>query len=291
MLWVAVLAASLQAQSLVVPGSLVSTEGNSANADPFSISMTGPGTLSSQRYQQVYDSSQFPSLPTGGVFITGIAFRIDGRYGTSFSSTLPDIQINLSTTSAEENTMSSTFANNVGADDTVVYMRGPLALSGTSGSLPRQFNVIIMLSTPFHYDPANGNLLLDVRNYGGGVTTFFDATSVAGDGISRVMTSTGADVNSLTANYSDTLGLVTKYIYQAVPPYGLTIQNLGNGTLQVISTNLVPSHRYVIETSTNLINWASIVTNGPIGPTGSFTNTFTSDDSQTFYRGNIPNGF
>jgi hypothetical protein len=217
------------ADTVVAPGDLTSMEGDSNNAYPFNIS---DFSLTSQRYQQVYNSSLFSSLPAGGVIITGIAFRVDDGTGHNFSSTLPDIQLNLSTTSAGEGTLSMTFANNVGANDTIVYARGALSLSGTAGSTPNPFNVIINFSQPFLYDPATGNLLLDVRNYGGALTTQFDATELAGDGIGRAFTYTGSSVNSATATFLDSQGLVTEFIYQAVPePSTLVLAGLSGISL------------------------------------------------------------
>jgi PEP-CTERM motif len=223
------LAASAQAQTLVAPGNLTSTEGDSNNGFPFNIQVQ---SLSSQRYQQVYDASLFSSLPAGGVEITGIAFRVDDSFGNSFSSTLPDIQLDLSTTSAGESTLSTTFASNVGGDDKIVFAAGPLSLSGTGGGSPNPFDVIINFSQPFAYNPANGNLLLDVHNFGGGLTTQFDATDISGDGMSRVTTYIGQDVGSATANLSDSNGLVTEFIYQPVPePTTLALAGLSGLSL------------------------------------------------------------
>ena len=223
------LGSNAMANTLVAPGNLASTEGDSNNAYPFNIS---DFSLNSQRYQQVYNASIFSSLPAGGVIITGIAFRVDDGTGKSFSSTLSDIQLDLSTTSAGESTLSSTFANNVGANDTIVYARGALSLSGTVGSSPNPFNVIITFSQPFLYNPATGNLLLDVRNYGGGLTTQFDSTELAGDGIGRAVTYQGSGVNSATATFVDAQGLVTEFIYQTVPePSTLALAGLSGLSL------------------------------------------------------------
>jgi hypothetical protein len=210
------LAASASAQVLVAPGGLASTEGDSNNAYPFNIGAIG---ITSQRYQQIYNSSLFSILPSGGVLITGIAFRVSNNSGDPFSAALPDIQLDLSTTSANENSLSTTFASNVGANDTVVYARGSMQLSGTDNntSIPNPFDVVIQLTTPFIYNPAAGNLLLDVRNYGGGLTTQFDATSVSGDGMARVSSEFTGNVNSSAGTVSDTLGMVTEFIFQPVP--------------------------------------------------------------------------
>jgi hypothetical protein len=113
--------------------------------------------------------------------ITQIAFRPDAFLGRAFSGILPDIQINLSTITLGADGLSLVFANNLGLNDTIVFARGPLSLSSNfSGPVggPMDFDVVITLTTPFFYDPAAGNLLMDVRNFGGGTTTVLDAESI-----------------------------------------------------------------------------------------------------------------
>src|SRR6266850_8558497 len=191
-----------QTNILIVPNSLATVEGDSGNSYPFNI-----GTNSTMRYQQVYAASQFGALPPGGTNLIGIAFRLDAGW-PPFSSTLPAVQINLSTTTKAPDGLSTTFANNVGADDTVVFS-GPLSLSSSGGGSPAPFDIVILFSTQFFYNPDRGNLLLDVRKFGGGSISQPDATSVAGDSVSRVYgpvaTSTGG---------ADTAGLVTEFIYR-----------------------------------------------------------------------------
>jgi hypothetical protein len=75
---------------------------------------------------------------------------------------------------------------------------------------PKDFDVVITLHVPFLYDPTAGHLLLDVRNVSGGSTTPFDATSSSGDLMSR-SGSLSSDVTSPTADFSDTVGLVTQF--------------------------------------------------------------------------------
>jgi len=208
--------------TVVVPNSARTTEGNSNNGYPFDLSEVG---LTSQRYQQVYAASQFG----GGGLITQIVFRPDATFGHAFTSMLSDIQIDLSTTSAADDGLSSIYANNVGADDTVVFARGPLTLSSAFTGPPdgpKDFDIIITLSHPFLYNPALGNLLLDVRNFGGGITTFFDAVSTTGDGVSRLF---NQNVNNTTGT-TDTGGLVTGF--NIVPePGSAALLLVGGGTL------------------------------------------------------------
>jgi hypothetical protein len=202
-----------QAGTVVAPNSLETTEGKFDNGFPFNI---GFFSLSSQRYQQVYAASEFASF-SGPQNITQILFRPDEFFGNAFSSTLPNIQINLSTTSKAPDRLSTAFADNIGNDDTVVFS-GPLSLSsaftGPAGG-PKDFDIVINLMTPFLYNPGAGNLLLDVRNFAGGVTTFFDAQFQTGDSTSRRYTLGANDVNASTGS-GDSLGLVTKFV--TTPP-------------------------------------------------------------------------
>src|SRR5271156_4295689 len=115
---VLLLVGSASAANIVVPNSLANVEGETGNGLPFSNNWFG---IPSLRYQQVYLASQFSAL-SGPSLITAIAFRPEGTDdGTAFSTTLPDVQIDLSTTSAAPGSLSATFANNVGVNDTVVH--------------------------------------------------------------------------------------------------------------------------------------------------------------------------
>lgn len=116
----------------VVPNSLTSIEGNAINDWPFAISL---------RYEQVYAASQ----SANGGLITQIALRPDATFGGAFSDMILNIHIDLSTTSATPDALSSTLDNDVGADDQVVYM-GSLGIStsftGLSGG-SKAFDIII----------------------------------------------------------------------------------------------------------------------------------------------------
>lgn len=195
---------------IVVPNAQASIEGNTSNGFPFNITNFG---VSSQRYQQVYAASAFATL-SRPMLITELRFRPDPFFGRPFVSTLPDIQINLSTTQRAPDGLSFTFANNVGPNDTVVYARGPLSLSSSftgPGAGPKAFDIVIQLTTPFLYDASQGNLLLDVRNFGGGTTAQFDAHNTGLDAVSRSYSTNIGAVNSPTASATDTWGLVTSF--------------------------------------------------------------------------------
>jgi hypothetical protein len=204
------LSLSVYGAHIVIPNALENVEGDSWDAWPFNI--TG-FFWDSMRYQQLYEASDFGSL-TDPELVTQIAFRPDGEIGGSFTSTLTDIQINLSTTSASA-ALSNVFANNVGPDEAVVYS-GALSLSSNStGPVggPKEFDIVITLQTPFLYDPSAGNLLLDVRNFDGGATVPFDTVgnSLGSEAAPRAYSSTVDGVLDPSGN-ADTFGLITKFI-------------------------------------------------------------------------------
>jgi hypothetical protein len=236
-------AAVAQADTIVVPNSLSSIEGNSNNDWPFAISL---------RYQQVYAASQFADSG----LITRIAFRPDATFGGAFSEMIANIQIDLSTTLAAPDALSSTLASNVGADDKVVYT-GSLGIStsftGPAGG-PKAFDIIINLTTPFFYNPSLGNLLLDVRNFSGASPPIcasapcfdaLDAESTLGDSVSRVWSPMGGSSFPLLGQ--DTGGLVTQFTVVPEPGafslFAISILWLGGWGLTRVGNFLSPKAR------------------------------------------------
>jgi hypothetical protein len=221
-LLVGVLPYTTQAGFIVAPNANALTEGNFSNAFPF--------TSTNRRYQQVYDSSQFSAL-SGPEFLDQIAVRPDRNTG-SFTLSFTNIDIRFSTTSKVPDGLSLTFADNIGADETLVYS-GPLTLTtastGPAGG-PKDFDLIINLQTPFLYDPSLGNLLLDVTtSTTNGVSRQLDAVNDFGDHddfVSRLSGPAGALIGN-----ADNVALVTQFQFSettaAVPePSGLAIFSL-----------------------------------------------------------------
>lgn len=213
------------AASTIVPGALAGVEGNGNNGFPFNIGAFG---LASMRYQQVYAASEF----LGSMLIGGISFRPDvsGGGGAAFASTISNVRIDLSTTAAAPDALNGVFAANVGANNTTVF-NGSLSLSSTftgPAGGPKAFDISILLTTPFFYNPALGNLLLDVRMFVASSTTQFDAQDTNGDSISRLFST---DVNSTTGQ-QDSVGLVTRFddaVAAAAVPEPATLMLLGTG--------------------------------------------------------------
>src|SRR5713101_1629216 len=95
--------------SIVVPNGFDNMYGNGAATVPFD---TQTGTA---RYQQVFDASQFApfgkfgGIGADGAWITMLSFNV-ARSGQNFDTTLPSIQIDLSTTPKAPDALSPVFA-------------------------------------------------------------------------------------------------------------------------------------------------------------------------------------
>jgi hypothetical protein len=139
-------------------------DNSTGNCFPFGCAYSGD-------YQQVYTSSQF----SGPITITNLEF-----FNTQYDSGATAMNsgnwtISLSTTSADWNNLSSTFASNIGPDNTQVFS-GNLAQPWAFGD-----TLAINLSTPYTYNPANGNLLMDVQVTGASAPSgpiFFDTNGI-----------------------------------------------------------------------------------------------------------------
>src|SRR5687768_89186 len=138
------------------PATIIVTEFNGSRT-------TGPTLQSSLRLQEAYNRTLFTQGP---IWITGVGFRNTPQAFPSYAAEVGRIQFTLST--ATNWILSGDFASNLGADSMIVF-DGPLSLSGSwlPGASPQPFNTFVKFTTPFHYDPAEGDLLVEVRNFTG----------------------------------------------------------------------------------------------------------------------------
>ena len=146
----------LRAQVIVVPNDLATNDGDS-------FAQTNDGPSGGVRNMWIFDASQFGAL-SGPSLLTQYASRPDPIADASGPRS-PRVRIYASTTKRSVANMSTTFAENLGTNTTLVF-DGTLRL--TTANLPgpgdtRQFDILFPFTTPFLYDPAAGNLLLDLQ--------------------------------------------------------------------------------------------------------------------------------
>lgn len=173
------------------------------------------------RYQEAYDRSLF----SGPILIMGIDFflrdnglLLSGTYNLSFS-----------TITASVNTLSNSFlGNNLGSDNTVFATR---ALSGVAPW------TLTFMGGPFLYNPANGNLLLDITisNLQPSVcqTNCTDAFFADGNGFGPTTIARYSNFAPFGPGY----GLVTEFDFTAVPEPG-SFSMLGGALLSILTWRL-----------------------------------------------------
>jgi len=200
---------SAPVSSQVVPNGLEDVAGNSN---------TGAlvGSRRPTRHQQVYSGAEVDS----GVIVS-IRFRQDELMATTAATcTWTDATVILSSTTAAVDALSSTFADNLGADATVVF-QGDLVISNTDiVSDPRPFEYHIPFTTPFTFDSSTGlNLIVDITAPDWDGTQpctnhpVVDKHHHASDSVSCAFCFDGScPLNFDTASATSTSGIVTLFV-------------------------------------------------------------------------------
>ena len=124
------------------------------------------GRFNPLRAVGIYSSSEFAAVPPGGAAITALSLRPDGTAPQGVTGSVSHLTLSLSVTQADPSDISTTFDDNITGTPVVVY-DAPWTVTITSdiptGPDTRPFDSRIPFDTPYFYDPAAGNLVVDWR--------------------------------------------------------------------------------------------------------------------------------
>jgi len=214
-------------ETVVVPNNAILVEGDKFAGTPF----VNLGDTTAVRWQQRYPASEFTELGGLTTKITQIAFRPEGPGGGIFSgATFTGIEIDLATISSQI-ALVSAFDSNLPSGTVQRVYDGTLVLStlNTVVDTPRKaFDIVIVLQTPFVYDPAAGDLVMEIRiPTGGGSSTVvspIDAVSAGPAGFGGLEQTINIGsltipqlISTATASTPRLGGPVTQFTFEPVP--------------------------------------------------------------------------
>lgn len=190
--------------TIVVPNAYETVEGGTAL----------PNATDQHRVMFVYDASQF-AVFGGPVDITALAFRANSAQAGPGTLIEHNMRVFLSTTPMSPATLSATFADNIGPDYTLVTGEAIVKLSASNkpGSGSTQvFAMKVPFETPFRYDPAVGNLLVEIQTGPPAPEGIILFDSVAGDPMVSQVYASGSSTAESGEAYQ--LGFVLQFTIQ-----------------------------------------------------------------------------
>lgn len=222
---------SASAQTVMtVPSANETNEANQGSCIPLGIGCFGEGATA--RYQQVYAASEFGGQ--AGI-VDKLLFRLNcGK--AAFDITGLDLEVRLSHTDKAPLGLSKVYADNIGADETLVLDSDSLSLSSAAtpvspfSDCPLEFDIVIDLDDIFEYDGTQ-NLLLDIKMFGSPLNREFDAVFISGVTSRAARAGDPTSVDNPIANAMHTLPLVTQFVL--VPPGGGDVDSDSDGALDV----------------------------------------------------------
>jgi hypothetical protein len=271
LLTISALGLSLALTMPAVAGEVTVGVDNSGNCYPFLCNDTGVTSGESIDYQQVYASSQFGANPYA---ISSLSFSLFPFTFGSSSTLTGTYDVYLGYTSDAVNNLSTNLSSNFVAGSELLFAT---YTGGGSG----QFTIT---GTPFDYNPANGNLLMEIiatnqASVPNGTTNGYNWADNTGLVTSRAYCLSGGPDAGCFANtdqFGNSYGLVTQFNLSAVPEPG-TLALFGIGLLAFGGL------RAAVFVSTGDGLWAQVASHHPFGAcvSGASSSTASVSDAMT----------
>jgi len=157
--------------------------------------------------------------------------------------------------------------------------------SGPAGG-PKNFDISIPLQTPFSYNRAHGNLLIDIRNFSGAPLRYVVDSDNAVDQASRIYATAATATQAVAAdNGADVVQIVFSTTNTAPRLVSISSSFPGGFALAFEPTGL---GNYVVEASTNLLNWTLVTNIAGANGLVEIIDPQASIRSQRFYRARTP---
>ena len=203
---------------VVIPAGCDIAPGNTSNAFPWGTTASAwPGL----RLMCVYGATNFTSQNVNApILINQLKWRPDNNAPAYTGGTFSTATVQLSTSPTGWNSVTTNYATNHGANVTTVYS-GPVVHTPTPGTAAwtvTSWCVDITLTTPFLYDPSQGDLVIDVDyptgSFTGGTVGQMDVQSTNSNASRIYASSLYPAANGITQNH----GVVVEVGY--MPPSG-----------------------------------------------------------------------
>jgi len=153
--------------AVVIPNGTATAAGNSSNAFPWGTAATSwPGL----RLMCIYDAANFTLQGISGpILVNRLRWRPNDGMAAFTGGTFTQADVRLSTAPMDYTSLTTNFTTNHGPDLTTVYSGSVVHQAGSGGAIGSvpAWTVDIQLTTPFLYDPNQGDLVIDCDYPGG----------------------------------------------------------------------------------------------------------------------------
>lgn len=229
------------AQTLVIPAAAANADLPNSTGWPFDYA-------GNMRILYVYDAQHFTAQNIQGpIYISNLRLRANGAAATWIGDTVNSLTVDVSTAPLDYTGISAVYDTNHGPDRLRVYNGSLQIPAGTStAGVPGPYVIDIAFSTPFFYDPNNGDLTIDMISSGpssAANTPSLDHSAVVGQALAKRVYSlsyagtpngliwTGESAHAIEFTYAPATGAAT------ASPFGAGCYDYASSIYQTFTGN------------------------------------------------------